>query len=230
VIAHRGCPRDTAENSLDGIRRAAALGADAVEIDVRLTRDGTAVLMHDRLLRRTTGSWWPTAACSSGRRDQLRLTNDESIPTFADALAALPLGLRMAIEVKAPRAIGTVLDEVHEQRRQRDVMVWSKHSAVLRVVARRAPEIETTLLRDTFTSRGAGALLRDARVCGAWGISARWEVVTSGFAGRVRELGLLLYSWCRASPVVSPKLGLLDGLVTDYPTEARAAIVAAGVG
>ena len=40
VIAHRACPHYAAENSLDGIARAARLGADAVEIDVRLTRDG----------------------------------------------------------------------------------------------------------------------------------------------------------------------------------------------
>jgi hypothetical protein len=122
-----------------------------------------------------------------------------------------------------------VLDEVDRQQRRDDVMVWSKHSTVLRIVADRAPDIQSTLLRDTFSPWGARAFLRDALECGASSLSARWEVVTPAFADRVHEVGFLLYSWCRSSPVASPKLKLLDGLVSDFPAEARAAIVAAGI-
>lgn len=48
VIAHRTCPRDAPENSLEGIARATELGADVVEVDVRRTADGVPVLVHDR--------------------------------------------------------------------------------------------------------------------------------------------------------------------------------------
>ena len=54
IIAHRTSPLDAPENSLEGIRRSAELGADYVEIDVRLTRDGVPVMLHDGLLLRTT--------------------------------------------------------------------------------------------------------------------------------------------------------------------------------
>ena len=49
IIAHRTSPRDAPENSLEGIRRSAELGADYVEVDVRLTRDGVPVMLHDAL-------------------------------------------------------------------------------------------------------------------------------------------------------------------------------------
>ena len=52
-----------------------------------------------------------------------------------EALDALPTTLRLAIEVKAPHAIGPILDEIRNQGRQRDVMVWSQHESPLRVVA-----------------------------------------------------------------------------------------------
>ena len=224
VIAHRACPKHTAENSLDGIRRAAEFGADAVEIDVRLTRDRVAVLMHDRTLRRTTGAWGPTMAYSFATVRRLRLSNGEVVPTFAEALDASPEGLRVAIHVKAPRAIDPILDEVRNQGRQRVVMVWSKHPATLRVAASREPEIEGSLLRDTYTARGHDAFLRAAHECGARGVSARWQAVTPTFAARANELGLAVYSWWRASCVPSDKLPLLDGLVTDWPAEAQATV------
>ena len=55
VIAHRGEHIECPENTLPGIEKAIALGADWVEIDVRTTRDGAFVLMHDAGVERTTG-------------------------------------------------------------------------------------------------------------------------------------------------------------------------------
>jgi glycerophosphoryl diester phosphodiesterase len=53
-IAHRGASSEVAENTLAALRRAVELGADMVEIDVRRSRDGALVLMHDSTLTRTT--------------------------------------------------------------------------------------------------------------------------------------------------------------------------------
>src|SRR3990170_7703653 len=55
IIAHRACPQHAPENSIEGIRRAAELGAGGVEVDVQRTLDGVPVLMHDWTLGRTAG-------------------------------------------------------------------------------------------------------------------------------------------------------------------------------
>jgi glycerophosphoryl diester phosphodiesterase len=224
VIAHRTCPHHASENSLDGIARAGALGADAVEIDVRLTRDGLPVLMHDRTLRRTTGNIAPVWALSQNEIRRLRLANDERVPTFGVALDALPAGLRMAIHVKVARGIHPVLDEVRNQGAESRVWIWSQQPSVVRFSVDRHPEIEASLVRDTRTARGSAASLRAARLCGAHGLSAAWEAVTPEFATRARGAGLRLYSSCRTREVPADTLALLDGVVTDWPDTARALV------
>jgi glycerophosphoryl diester phosphodiesterase len=59
VIAHRGACRVAPENTLSAFRAAAALGADAVELDARLSSDGHVVVHHDRTLDRTTSGTGP---------------------------------------------------------------------------------------------------------------------------------------------------------------------------
>jgi hypothetical protein len=101
-------------------------------------------------------------------------------------------------------------------------MIWSQQASPLRVVAEREPEIEGSLLRDTFTSRGHREFLCAAHEYGARGVSAHWQAVTPMFAARARESGLAVYSWSRSPCVPSDKLALLDGLVTDWPAAAQA--------
>ena len=54
VVAHRGSSEEFAEHTLDAYERAIADGADALECDVRLTRDGVLVCVHDRKVNRTS--------------------------------------------------------------------------------------------------------------------------------------------------------------------------------
>ena len=86
IIAHRTCPKHVTENSLDGIRRAAELGADGVEIDVQRTLDGVPILMHDRTLWRTAGLYRPTRLLPYALLRRLRLQGStERVPTLAQA-------------------------------------------------------------------------------------------------------------------------------------------------
>ena len=126
VVAHRTCPNHAPENSLEGIARAAALGADAVEVDVRLTRDVRPILLHDRTLRRSTGNPAPVWALAQNDIRRLRLANEERVPTFGLALEALPPGLQMAVHVKVGRAIHPVLDEIRNQGAESRVWIWSE--------------------------------------------------------------------------------------------------------
>ena len=223
VIAHRTCPRDAAENSIAGIRHAARAGADAVEIDVRLTADGQPVLMHDPSLWRTTCRARRLDRTSFAEVRRLRLRgSEETVPTLAEALAALDGQLRMAIDVKDPAAADAVLSEVRNQGAARRVLFWAKNSAAVALAAEREPELEASLLRDAKRPDEVRQFLDDAVGAGARGISAHWSVIAPTFVDEARRRGLRVYAWCKTRDISPAKLAMLDGLVTDWPSVAVA--------
>ena len=230
IIAHRTCPLDAAENSLAGIRKAAELGADGVEIDVRRTLDGRVVLMHDWSPRRTAGlpgpvSLYPWLAL---RRARLR-GGDERVPALTEALDALPDGMIMAIEVKDARAAAGTLRAVRARRLEERVLMWSYRMAAVRYFAREAPEIEGALLRDNTDPKGLSRLLADALACGARALSAHWDAVTTQFVAEAHDRKLRVYSMERGVESVARRVSYgLDGIVTDHPREVRAVLEARG--
>jgi glycerophosphoryl diester phosphodiesterase len=108
VIGHRGAAAMAPENTLAGFRRAQALGVAWVEFDVRLTRDGRCILLHDDTIDRTTDasgraaemSLAELAACDAGAWFDARFAG-ETIPTLEEAidlLAELRLGANVEIK------------------------------------------------------------------------------------------------------------------------------------
>jgi glycerophosphoryl diester phosphodiesterase len=226
IIAHRTCPRHAAENSLKGIRTAADLGADAVEIDVQRTLDGVPILMHDRTLWRTAGLYCPTRLLPYALIRRLRLKrSSERVPTLAEALVALPDGLTVAIDVKHASAAATTLADVRRHRLEDRTLLWSKHASAVHYTAGAAPEIESSLLRDVRRAAALRRFLDDAVRLGARGISAHWQAITEGFVSEAHRCGLKVYSMSRDVESMAAKLALgLDGIVTDWPEAARAAL------
>ena len=154
IIAHRTLPLDAAENSIEGIKRSAELGADYVEIDVRRTRDGVPVMLHDALLLRTTLRPWPVcwATAKGLRRARLRGSH-QSVPTFAEAVDTLSPGLGLAIDTKDPGAAEAIVRELRNQGALDRALLWAQSTSAVRWYADHAGEeaAEVALLRDAFT-------------------------------------------------------------------------------
>src|SRR3954451_3410010 len=113
AVAHRGDPYRVRENTLDSLRSALRRGADAVEIDVRLTRDGVPVLLHDETLKRLWELDRPLHSLSAA---EVRGLSGGGVPTLAEAPAAadatrLMLDLRGAPGGAAVRRIVHVVRE-----------------------------------------------------------------------------------------------------------------------
>ncbi len=95
VIAHRTAMRFAPENTLAGIRKAIEMGADYIELDVRTSKDGVPVLMHDDTLNRTTSGTGPVSARTLAQIKALsiRTTNPayrgEKVATLEEALAVM---------------------------------------------------------------------------------------------------------------------------------------------
>lgn len=124
--AHRGGSLLWPENSLVAFRNALALGADYLELDVHLTRDGEVVVIHDPTLERTTTGTGPVRERTLAELRGLRLKDrsgaalEEGIPTLDQVVMMAAAGKRqMLLEIKV------------DERRQRYPGIEEKVFAVL---------------------------------------------------------------------------------------------------
>ncbi|NVB85520.1 MAG: hypothetical protein HOV81_44560 [Kofleriaceae bacterium] len=119
VVGHRGVPTLHQENTLAGFKRAVQLGIPAIELDVQLTKDRKAVVLHDGHLRRLTGDrrnvWevtWdelsklrlrrelPMGVDVNGQRTIARYDREERIPLLAEVLSEVHGKIAINIELK----------------------------------------------------------------------------------------------------------------------------------
>ncbi|MFF4323059.1 glycerophosphodiester phosphodiesterase [Streptomyces sp. NPDC001568] len=112
AVGHRGDPYRFRENTLASVRSAFALGADAVEVDVRLTRDGVPVLLHDDTLLRL---WGHDVRLDDVTAPQLKELTEGRVPTLRDALMAAGAG-RLMIDLPgaSTEAVRAVVGLVRE--------------------------------------------------------------------------------------------------------------------
>ena len=216
VHAHRGSP-DAAtgirENTLDAFFRARQLGADGVELDVRLTADGALAVHHDPVIQ--------------GVGTICELTADQ-LPAFVPLLpAALDAcrGLMINIEIKNlpsepgfdpdESAAQRVADLVVAQGRSSSVVVSSFWPASLAAVHASNPEIPIGLLLASWTDPGTCVSAAVDLGCGA--VHPHSSLVSESLVDEVRRAGLSIAAWTVNDPdQLKALLGLgVDTVITD---------------
>src|SRR3954464_14242201 len=107
VFAHRGGSALAPENTIAAFDNGLALGADGLELDVRLSADRAVVVHHDRLLDRTTPLRGPVAARTAAELSSV------DVPTLSEVLARYPTP-RIIIEMKVnhPALAAATIDVV----------------------------------------------------------------------------------------------------------------------
>lgn len=100
VGAHRGAMCYAPENTLAAFEKAIACGTHRIECDVRRSRDGHLVMMHDETVDRTTGGRGRVADLTLTELKALRAGGTEEIPTLDDTLACARGRARLLVEIK----------------------------------------------------------------------------------------------------------------------------------
>ena len=149
VIGHRGNRAHAPENTLESFAQAVAAGADAIELDVRLSADGVAVVMHDPDVARTTDGSGEVAQMTFSELRALdagaRFTTDggksypyrgrgHRIPSFDEVLEAFP-SIPTLIEIKTAEAADAVRRSIEAHRAEERTVVDSMDGAALQVFA-----------------------------------------------------------------------------------------------
>jgi len=125
VVGHRGAAGLEPENTLRSIRKAIDLGVDSVEIDVRVTRDGYLVVIHDETVDRTTNGHGYVKDLTFNEIRRLDAGKGEKIPTLEEVLNLTKGKVVLQIELKAREATEPTVHLIERNNAERDVIITS---------------------------------------------------------------------------------------------------------
>ncbi|MEE1809482.1 glycerophosphodiester phosphodiesterase [Streptomyces sp. BE133] len=188
AVAHRGDPYRVRENTLPSLRSALERGADAVEVDVRVTRDGVPVLLHDSTLERL---WGHDVRLDRLTHEELTELTAGGVPTLRDALLAagthrVMVDLPGSTDDSVRRIVGVVRECGAGER----AYYCAGPDAMLRVRAA-DPSAEIALTWTTLAPPRA-ALLDAVRP--RW-LNYRFGLVDRELTDRLHRDGLLVSAW-----------------------------------
>jgi glycerophosphoryl diester phosphodiesterase len=127
VIAHRGAHQKAPENTLMSIQDAIQLGADYVELDLRTSKDGTLILMHDETVDRTTNGKGKVATFALTELKALKVFNNNKrthqIPTFAAALKEAKGKINIYLDFK-DADVEKTWQEIRSHQMENQVVVY----------------------------------------------------------------------------------------------------------
>ncbi len=143
IIAHRGAPQLAPENTLAAFKRALEFPVDGLELDVHLSADGRPVVLHDRLLDRTTSGRGPVDRLDLADLQTLDAGSlfseefgQERIPSLGQVLDLVNGEMEIQIELKGltPGLAGAVLNDLDGRALQDRAVITSFAHALLRDV------------------------------------------------------------------------------------------------
>lgn len=188
AVGHRGDPYRVRENTLPSIRSAFGRGADAVEIDVRMTRDGVPVLLHDEDLQRL---WGHDVRLEDVTAPQLGELTGGGIPTLREALMAAGAG-RIMVDLPGATAetVRTVVGQVRECG-ARDRTYYCAGPATMLAVRAADPGAEIALTWTTLAPPRRVLIDAVAPSC----LNYRFGLVGPELVDAVHRDGLLVSAW-----------------------------------
>lgn len=236
IIAHRGASHDAPENTLAAFQLGWQQQADAVELDIWLTKDGKIVVCHDGDTKRTTGTAKkiPESTLAELRALEAGSWKDakwkgEKLPTLTEALAAIPAGKRLVIEIKCgPEVLPELERDLKASGKPASQLVIISFSYEVCAQAKKLfPQIPVLFLssfkQDKATSAWtptAEALIKKAKAAGLDGLNLSHKgPLDAAFVKQTHAAGLKFYVWTVNDADVARKLlaAGADGITTDRP-------------
>lgn len=212
-IGHRGAAGLEPENALRSFRRAAEEGADALELDLRVTRDGYLVVLHDPTVDRTTGGTGPVHELTLAEVRELDEGMGESVPTFGEVLEEtnLPIHAELKVVEGAEPLARCILEEKLAER----VTPISFDPEALRRVKLVLPDQTVGLILSGAPPDAA----ERARSVGANFVSLKADYLDAEAVEGCRRADLEVTTWTVNEPEQMRRVTELgvDGIVTDRP-------------
>ena len=235
IIAHRGGSKESTENTIEAFQRAIRIGADGIETDIRLTRDGVVVIYHDERIGRVEGikSTGPGQLVSEVTYGELSShpllpvggeRGGRRVPTLKDLLSEVKSGL-LNIEIKR----GDRFDELVDK----SIAILKDSTALDRVVLEPPDIVTAQKLRSALgpglklhvnpaydSSVPFDESLKRVLAFKPHSISVSYKKLSWEIVDLAHRAGVEVWAWTVDSPAVARAMALLgvDAIKTDLPT------------
>jgi glycerophosphoryl diester phosphodiesterase len=213
-IGHRGARAYEPENTLRSFKKALEIGVNAVELDVRKTRDNQLVVIHDADVKRTTDGKGLVSDLTVKEIKEFTAEKGEKIPTLKEALDFLDKKVKILIELKEEGVDEKVLSLVREGGLQKNVVIVSFSEEALRKVRKLDKEVETGLIYVKHKNPVKAALDLEANY-----LLPLYRFAHSANVQKAHENGLKVIVWTVNKPeeVAEYTKKGVDGIASDRP-------------
>jgi len=222
ILAHRGASGEAPENTLESFLLAVEQGADVIELDLWLTRDGRLIAFHDVELRAGLQRKAPVESLTLYRFQRaLRKGSGIEAPTLQQILRALPESQPLILDIKRrgadPKAISNTLAEALDGRHQ--ILLSSFDWSLLAELKARLPEYRVAPIGD----RKPGALLEAAIELDSFSVHCHRKLARREFLLAAAKAGKppLVYTINRPFLARNVVHRGAAGIFTDYPGRLR---------
>jgi glycerophosphoryl diester phosphodiesterase len=239
IIAHRGASFDAPENTLAAMKLAWEQNADAIELDLWLSKDGRLVVFHDADAKRIAGvprkiadlTWDEVKDLDVGAWKSPQFKG-ERIPTLESILATIPKGRRAVLEIKCGPEIVPELKRVLDasKRPARELAIISFNFDSLKKCRETFPDLEHYFLHGYKKDPATGMfhelkpLIARAQAAKFHGLNLNFEwPIDEQFVREVKGAGLKMLVWTVNDAAVAKRLVSVgvDAITTDRPAWLR---------
>ncbi|MEF3307557.1 glycerophosphodiester phosphodiesterase family protein [Paenibacillus sp. GYB004] len=231
VVGHRGAAGDAPENTLGSFALAVEQGADAVELDVHLSKDGSIVVCHDAKVNRTTTGRGAIAELLTRELKQLDAGMwhsdryaGERLPLLEEVFDLLPpaVGVNVEMKVDSPELRDGLLRLLRERSMLERVFVSSFHHGGLTRMKQEEPGLRIGLLVDKKPIMPEEAMRKYG--VELYSMHPHHKLVNRQWMEQANRLGIRVYPWTvNKVPRMAELIALgVSGIITDFPARLRA--------
>jgi glycerophosphoryl diester phosphodiesterase len=213
-IGHRGARAYEPENTIRSFARAIELGVNAVELDVRKTKDNELVVIHDDKVDRTTNGKGLVGELTLKEIKSFVTDKGEKIPTLEEALDFLDRKVKILIELKEVGVEDKVMKIVKDEGLEDNVIIISFHEEALRRIREINDKVEMGLIYVKHKDPIKAALDLKANY-----LLPMYKFVHSAFVKKAHQNGLKVIVWTINTPEEAHEYANkgVDGIASDRP-------------
>ncbi len=216
-FGHRGAAGYVAENTAESVKKAIALGADGVEIDVHCCKSGEVVVMHDNTLSRTTGVAGKIKDYTLDELRKISVAGRYKIPTLREIIEMCFGVVQLNIELKGEDTANPVSEllSLYDTGNSGDIIVSSFNWEILK----KTRALNSRIPIGVLTEKNPLEVIHVAEELGAYSLHPYYKQLTKTRTETLQQSGFKVYAWTvnRESEIEKLKKWNLDAIISDFP-------------